>query len=279
MKGAAPGLPATPAALAAIALWGTLAWLSLVLAAWPPFFLLGSALAIGALPALYRIRDWRVPARTLVLGVYGLFGFHFFLFLALRHAPPVEANLINYLWPLLIVLLAPVLLQGYQLRGRHVGGALMGFAGAMLLIGPDVREHTFAIGYVYALASAFIWSSYSLWTKRVPAFSTAAIGLFCAVASGLAFVAHGLLEPRFVPPRGDLPYLLAMGLGPMGAAFFLWDRAMKRGDPRHIGALAYLTPVLSTLLLIAAGRGALSLRIALATALVIGGASMAARSR
>ncbi len=142
---------ATLAALAAIALWGSLAWLSLRLVSWPPFLLLGCALAIGALPALPRIRNWRVPLRTLVLGVYGLFGFHFFLFIALRHAPPVEANLINYLWPLLIVFLAPVLLAGYRLRAHHVGGAVMGFAGAALLVGPDVQGGPIAIAYVFAL--------------------------------------------------------------------------------------------------------------------------------
>src|SRR5438876_6202653 len=174
---------ATLAALAAIVLWGSLAWLSLRLVSWPPFFLLGCALAIGALPAVPRIRDVRVPRRTLGLGVYGLFGFHFFLFVALRNAPPVEANLINYLWPLLIVFLAPVLLEGYRLRAHHVAGAVMGFAGAALLVGPDLQGGEFAVGYIYALVSALIWASYSLWTKRVPPFATTAIGLFCVVAS------------------------------------------------------------------------------------------------
>ncbi len=91
-------------------LWGSLAWLSRELVAWPLFFLLGCALAVGALPAVPRIRAWRVPLRTLGLAVYGLLGFHFFLIPALRHVPPIGANLINYLWPLLIVFLAPVLL-------------------------------------------------------------------------------------------------------------------------------------------------------------------------
>ena len=269
----------TPAALAAVALWGSLAWLSLELVAWPPFFLLGCALAVGALPAVPRIRAWRVPLRTLGLGVYGLFGFHFFLFLALRHAPPVEANLINYLWPLLIVFLAPLLLDGYRLRVNHIAGALMGFAGAALLVGPDLAGGRFAVGYLFAVVSALIWSTYSLWTKRVPPFSTAAIGLFCVVASLLAFGCHWAWEAPFTPPSGDLPYLLAMGLGPMGSAFFLWDYALKRGDPRLIGTLAYLTPVLSTALLIVTGRGVLSLRIGVAAALVVGGAILAARGR
>jgi drug/metabolite transporter (DMT)-like permease len=269
---------ATFAALGAIVLWGSLAWLSVRLASWPPFFLLGCALGIGALPALPRWRHWRVPPRTLALGVYGLFGFHFFLFVALRNAPPVAANLINYLWPLLIVFLTPVLLEGYRLRARHVAGAVMGFTGAALLVAPELHGGRLAIGYVFALVSALIWSSYSLWTKRVPPFATAAVGLFCALASLLAFVAHWAWEPRFSPPAGDLAYLLAIGLGPMGTAFLLWDYALKRGDPRLLGTLAYLTPLLSTALLVGSGTGEFSLRIGVAALLIVAGAALAARA-
>src|SRR4029450_3374120 len=100
---------ATPAALGAILLWGTLATFGVALAHLPPLFLTGCALTIGALPGVARLRQWRVRATTLLLGSGGLFGFHFLLFLALRNAPPVEANLVNYLWPLLIVLLTPVI--------------------------------------------------------------------------------------------------------------------------------------------------------------------------
>ena len=90
-------------ALGAIALWATLASLGVSLRHVPPFLLTGLALVIGSVPAWPLMRQWKVPGTTLALGIYGLFGFHFLLFIALRHAPPVEANLVNYLWPLLIV--------------------------------------------------------------------------------------------------------------------------------------------------------------------------------
>ncbi|MEI4927684.1 EamA family transporter, partial [Klebsiella pneumoniae] len=56
------------------------------------------------------------------------------LFVAFRNAPPVEANLLNYLWPLLIVLLAPLLLPGTRLTRRHLLAAATGFVGAMLVV-------------------------------------------------------------------------------------------------------------------------------------------------
>ncbi|PPE70215.1 DMT family transporter [Caldimonas thermodepolymerans] len=269
----------TLCALGAIALWALLATLGVALSHVPPFLLTGLALLVGSVPAWPRWRDWRVPAPTLLLGVYGLFGFHFLLFIALRHAPPVEANLVNYLWPLLIVVMAPLFLPGLRLRAVHVVAALAGFAGAALaIVGGRELSGAWSWGYLPALGSAFIWASYSLLTKRVAAFPTAAIGLFGLVSGVLSLACHVALEPAASLSARDWALVAAMGLGPLGAAFFLWDVALKRGDPRRIGVLSYLTPLASTVLLVlATGRG-FSGWIAAAAALIVGAAVVGVRA-
>ena len=267
-------------ALAAIALWASLASLGVTLRHVPPFLLTGLALVIGSMPAWPLVRQWKVPARTLALGIYGLFGFHLLLFIALRHAPPVEANLVNYLWPLLIVVLAPLVLPQLALKPAHVIAALVGFAGAAIaILGSGNATGSWSWGYLPALASAFIWATYSLWTRRVPAFPTAAIGLFGLVSGLLSLLCHAALEPAAALSGRDWLLVIVMGLGPLGAAFFLWDRALKGGDPRQIGILSYLTPLASTaLLVVVSGRG-FSGSIALAAALIIGAAVLGARTR
>lgn len=268
-------------ALGAIALWASLASLGLALSHVPPFLLTGLALVVGSVPAWPLARHWRVPPLTLALGVYGLFGFHFLLFIALRLAPPVEANLVNYLWPLLIVVLAPVLLPGTRLRAAHVAAALVGFAGAVVAIlgaAQDVRA-AWSWGYLPALGSAFIWSTYSLWTQRVRAFPTAAIGLFGLVSGLLALACHWTLEPAVTLSGKDLALIGVTGLGPLGAAFFLWDKALKLGDARQIGVLSYLTPLASTVLLLLVTGRSLTTPIAVAAVMIIGAAMVGTRSR
>ena len=269
------------AAAGAILLWSTLAALGLALAHLPPFLLTGCALVLGALPGLPRWRQWRVPRRTLALGIAGLFGFHFLLFLALRFAPAVEANLVNYLWPLLIVVLTPLLLPGWRLGARHVVAALAGFAGAALAIGvaPTAMDPRAALGFVLAGGSAVTWACYSLLVRRVPPFSSWAIGGFALASGMLALACHAMFEPRAAFAPGDAWKLLLLGLGPMGTAFYLWDVAMKRGDPRVIGVLAYATPVLSTALLLWVTSRPLTAALAGATALIAGAAVLAVTTR
>lgn len=271
-------------ALGAIALWASLAALGVALSHVPPFLLTGLSLLVGSLIALplsrFDLRQWRVQASTLALGVYGLFGFHFLLFIALRHAPPVQANLVNYLWPLGIVVMAPLFLPGVVLGARHVFAALLGFAGAALAIlgGSGSTGNTaWAWGYIPALASAFIWASYSLMTKRVRAFPTAAIGSFALLSGVLSLLCHALLEPAVSLSSQDMLLIAVLGLGPLGGTFFLWDAALKRGDARQIGVLSFLTPLLSTLTLLLVRGEAPSPSIGLAALMIVGAAVIATR--
>ena len=271
--------------LGAILLWASLASLVTLLSDIPPLLLTGIGLIIGALvsiPSLrFGINPWKVPAKTLLLGVYGLFGYHFMLFLGLQNAPAVEANLVNYLWPLLIVLLSPVFTKSLSLNFRYVLAAISGFAGAALAITSNSAGFGFAsieLGYLFALAAAVIWATYSLGTTKVPSFPTPAIGLFAVVSGVLAIVAHFLFEPAAAIGSGDWLLLVVLGAGPLGGAFYLWDAALKIGDPRRIGLLAFLTPLLSTALLVLVSGESLSWQLLIATALIVGGALLGPRS-
>ena len=287
----------------AVLLWSTLAALTVLSGDIPPLQLLAMCFTLGTLvgvvAALWQGRGRGQPARALLprlpgrvwaLGVYGLFGYHFAYFMALRLAPPVAANLINYLWPLLIVLFA-ALLPGERLRGRHAAGVLAGFGGAALLVtrGEGLRfEGQYAAGYAFALACAVIWSSYSVLSRRVAApagaprgetDSARAVMGYCAATAALALVGHLLFETTVWPAGWQWAAVVALGLGPVGAAFYTWDYGVKHGDIQTLGVLAYGAPLLSTLLLVALGLAAPSWLLAAACALIVGGAVVAATGK
>jgi len=243
-------------ALTAILLWSTLALAGSGLQDVPRLLLLGVTLLTSGLTSLVRRGGWRVPLKVLLVGVGGIFGYHFLYFTAFANAPAVEVNLINYLWPLLIVVLTPLILPGTSLRANHILGAVLGLAGASLIAtgGRADLQLQYLPGYAAALGAALIWALYSLLTKRLPPFPTDSIGVFCLISGmlslGIYFLGGGTLAQIARVSTAQWLFLLLVGIGPMGAAFFFWDAGLKRGDSRVIGSLAYLTPLLSTLNLV-----------------------------
>ncbi len=278
---------ATLVGLAAIIMWSLLAALTVATGRVPPFQLLAMTFAIGAcvgpLTWLWRpsaIRALRQPLAVWLIGIGGLFGYHALYFLALRLAPPAEAGLLNYLWPLLIVLLSS-LLPGERLAPHHIVGAVLGFAGTILLFAgnsgssPDPAHIP---GFVAAFVAAFVWAGYSVMSRKLAAVPTDAVAGFCLATALLAAMCHFALETT-VWPETTVQWLaiVALGIGPVGIAFFVWDIGMKRGDIRVLGAASYATPLLSTAFLILAGFAKPTATLAIAAALIAGGGLIAAK--
>ncbi|MBX9458291.1 MAG: EamA family transporter [Rhizobium sp.] len=281
-------LRATLIGFSACLMWALLALFTAASGTMPPFQLNAICFAIGALPGIVlfilrpeRIRNLRQPIGAWATGIIGLFGYHFLYFTALRNAPAAEASMIAYLWPLFIVL-GSAMLPGERLRLVHIVGALVGFAGAVLIVSAragGTEEFSAAqsyLGYAAALACAFTWSGYSLLSRRYGQVPTDVVTAFCIATSILSALCHLALETT-VWPESSNQWLAIAGLGifPVGLAFYAWDHGVKNGDIQLLGVASYAAPVLSTLALIAAGFAEASWQVLTACVLVSGGALIA----
>jgi drug/metabolite transporter (DMT)-like permease len=279
---------ATLIGFSAVAMWALLALLTDASGEVPPFLLSAITFAIGTgvglLARLFMPRQQqkvRIPPQVWVIGIAGLFGYHFFYFTALRNAPAVEASLIAYLWPLLIVI-GSALMPGERLAWNHVAGALLGLAGTFLIVtrgGGLSFDASYAFGYAMAGVCALVWSAYSLLSRRFPSVPTTIVTWFCAATSVLSLACHLMLEETVLPAdAGQWLAVLGLGLMPVGAAFYAWDIGVKRGNIQVLGAACYAAPLLSTLVLIATGFAEPGWRILAACLLITGGAVLAAKS-
>lgn len=278
-------LRATLIGFTAILMWSLLALLTVASGRVPPFQLAAMTFAIGgAIGAAWVVwtgawRALRQSPAVWALGVCGLFGYHALYFLALRLAPPAEAGLLNYFWPLLIVLFSG-LLPGEHLRLHSVAGALLGLVGTVILfMGKGLAfALQFADGYSAAFCAAFVWAGYSVLSRRFAAVPTAAVAGFCLVTALSAALFHLVFETT-VWPENATQWLavLALGVGPVGIAFYAWDVGVKRGDIRLLGVASYTAPILSTLCLVLAGYAEASTTLGLAAILIAGGGLLAAK--
>jgi drug/metabolite transporter (DMT)-like permease len=277
---------ATLIGLTAILMWSLLAVLAVAAGKIPAFQLAAMTFAIGAtvgsLSWIGRpdaVAALRQPPVAWIVGVGGLFGYHALYFLALRFAPPAEAGLLNYLWPLLIVLFSS-LLPGERLALHHVIGAMLGLIGTVLLFAGSAGGFApgEVPGLIAAFVAAFVWATYSVLSRRLKSVPTDAVAGFCLATALLAAAVHELLEVTVWPDTAvQWLAISALGVGPVGAAFYAWDIGMKRGDIRVLGAASYATPLLSTLFLILAGFAKPSANIAISAVLIAGGGLIAAK--
>ena len=278
---------ATAIGFVAVLLWSLLALFTVGSEPVPPLLLNALCFSIGGVLGLvWTVRSGgfgqlrRVPLRVYAFGTLGLLGYHALYFSALRLAPAAEAGLIAYLWPLLIVLFSG-LLPGETLRPGHLIGALVAFGGAALIItggGPGFRAE-YLPGYGLALLCALTWSAYSVLSRRVGHAPTSSVAVIC-IATAIASALLHLAFEETVWPAGVIGWAstLALGLGPVGLAFYVWDIGVKRGDIQMLGTASYAAPILSTLILVLAGIAAPSWTLLIAALLVTGGATMAARA-
>jgi len=278
---------ATAIGFIAVLLWALLALFTVGSAPTPPLLLNTLCFAIGGTLGLIwtfasgsvgRLRE--VPFRVYAFGTLGLFGYHALYFSALRLAPAAEAGLIAYLWPLLIVVFSG-LLPSERLRRGHVAGALLGFAGAALIItgGGSGFSAAHLPGYGLALLCALTWSGYSVLSRRIGTAPTASVAVFCLASAALSLPLHLLFEETILPDQAlGWAAIAGLGLGPVGLAFYVWDIGVKQGDIQLLGTSSYAAPLLSTLVLVVTGIASGSFTLLWAALLVTGGALVAARA-
>jgi drug/metabolite transporter (DMT)-like permease len=279
---------ATTLGMGAILLWATLATLTTLKGPIPPFqttaivFTIGAAVSVLVALLRGRLHCIRPTAASLALGIYGLFGYHALYFAALKLAPPAEAHLISSLWALLTVLLSG-LLPGAGLRLRHVLAAFLGMGAAAILVWDqlDLVQGTDAkrLGFGLALGCALVWSTYSVASRLLAGVPSESIAVSCLATAALAFVCSLLFE-QWTMPAGQTAWLalIGLGIGPVGAAFLLWDVGMKGGSVPLLGVLSYASPIISTGLLMLLGLAAPTWALAVACALMVVAAVVATRA-
>ena len=263
----------------AVVLWGALPALKLTNKL-PPFLLLTCAFAVSGFTALIvcsttgqRFADL-LPRSAVVwsIGSLGMFGSFFTVFAAYDLAPPVEVHLISYLWPVFIALLSGLLPNGHPLRRRHLMGISLGLIGFVILISDNGLlkvDPSHLDGYLLALASAVVWTVYSLYTGVAGNVHPLSVGWFCWASGLFALMMHLAFEPWPTSLLlADLWSTLAIGAGPLGIAFFAWTFGLQHGKARAISIAAYFVPAISAGLLYALGYAGLSDKVFLSIPLI-----------
>ena len=191
------------------------------------------------------IPNWKCS----LLGVWGVFAYHYVYYIALSYAPLAEGTILATTWSFWIVVFSSVI-HFKRLKFSIMLTALVGMIGAVLVISSRnnlIFSSKYTLGYLLALSCGLIWSSFSVALSHIKMSREpmTAFTIFAAILSALLYLAT---MPHTVPSRSSLFAATYLGVVPLGLSFFLWNRAVTKGNMVIIGFLSYLTPPLSVLL-------------------------------
>lgn len=195
--------------------------------------------------------------------------------MALRHIPAAEANLILYLWPVIVVLLAAAMGLA-TLRAHHVTGVAVGLAGAVLVIGGGVGGLSW-IGAGLAVGGGLAWAFFVVFRLWQGEGAPDALPRGLALSAAIAFAIHLLLEDWVAPTAQVLAGTILVGIVPLGLGNLAWDHGVRKGNRLLLATLAYATPLVSALLLIAAGLAAPTLGLLIGAVLIVAAGVIAAK--
>lgn len=245
--------------LIAIFFWASSALIVVNTGDIPPMLLTALAAFIGFLfCVLYWIakgqaisKKFEMSKRAYALGIFGITGYITLWLAGLKLAPAFEANTLNYMWPLLLVVFS-ARVDRTKITSFQLIGLCFGLVGSFFIFQRYGFSQEYSaqnmLGLLLAFGGAVIWAIYSSLTKIVH-FESDRVGIFLLITSIFAAILSVAFEDHAMINVHDLSVLAIVLLGATRVSFVFWDNAMKHGDRALLGSLSYLVPVFSVLLL------------------------------
>ncbi|WP_299472436.1 DMT family transporter [uncultured Roseibium sp.] len=284
------GFPGGPAAktyslvAGAVVLWASWPALATLVHPAPPLLVLGASALIGFfLSFLLALRQnascafVSVPFRTLAFVAAGLMGNNAFYLAAIARIGPAEANVVHYLWPVFLVLLASMLRRRVPTLVEALGIGF-GFTGVAIALSPQMGGELDIFGVLLGACGALTFAVYSV-GRSFAKTKTNVVGPSLGLAGICALAAHFLFEPNYWPSMGQWLAIALMGIGPFTIANVLWDKATRQGSAATISSLAFLTPLVAMGLLAVFGLGMVTIFTIVGALFAIAGALLSSGSK
>ncbi len=207
------------------------------------------------------------------LGFLGLFLYSAFFYYGLARMTSQEACILNYLWPLMIVLFScPIL--GEKLTRRKIFAVGMSFAGVIVVMAGGIENFSSEkiFGALSCVIAAACYGLFSVLNKRRRLNQKLAMMIIWATTAACAFIAGYFLEQWTLPNLRQIVGLLWLGVMINAVAYLTWALALETTtNTARTANLAYLVPILAIFISTFVAGEELSLAVIPALILILGG--------
>ena len=210
------------------------------------FFLLIVNIVKGNLVQLknFKVKDYLQLAG---IGILGTFLYNLFFYLGVNKMQASQAFIINYLWPIMTVICACIILKE-KMTLRKMIAIILSFIGVIIVTSNGNLLHLDKeniIGAIYCTLAAISYGLFSALNKKKTYNNFLKMMLFYMVTFIIAFIYILITKEWFIPVGNQLIGLLWIGVFTSAIGFTSWTLALEKGETAKISNLAYITPFLS----------------------------------
>jgi len=194
-------------------------------------------------------KDW---IHSIVLGILGTYLYYILLYFGYANAKGIEVLIIQYCWPIFVIILSILILKE-RLNIRKVISIVLGFFGVFLVLTKgkltEIHLDNFFVDSIVFIA-AFVFGLFSVLSKRVRIDSLTLVTIYFFTATVISFLSMISLSEFKLPTQETFLPIIINGIFVNGVSYLLWIGALKIGKASFIAPFVFLTPVISTILLI-----------------------------
>jgi drug/metabolite transporter (DMT)-like permease len=193
----------------------------------------------------YTRKDYLI---MLGMGFLGVFVYHIFLYSSFALAPAGQVNVMNYLWPIFIVMLSiPILHEKFNYK--TIIAIVLSFLGAIIALTKGnftLFSGQYSLGYLLAAVGAFFYGLFCVLGKKV-SYDKLSSMLVYFIAAAIFIIPTTAVVSSFVMPKSLTTIISLLALGGLinSLTLVLWFKALKSGHTHKTANLVYIVPFLA----------------------------------
>lgn len=192
----------------------------------------------------YKSKDYLI---IFSLGLIGIFLYDLFFYLGINAMQASQAFIINYLWPIMTVLFACIILKE-KFTLRKIIAIIISFIGVIIVSSNGNIfniDKSSIMGTFYCMLAAILYGLFSVLNKKQNYNKYTSMMLFYLGSFIISLIYVLTSKKTFMPELNQLLGMLWIGIFTSAIAYTSWALALAKGDTARISNIAYLTPFIS----------------------------------
>lgn len=190
--------------------------------------------------------------KVVFLGFLGTYLYYILLYFGYKNAKGLEVLVLQYSWPVFIVLLSSIILKE-KITKRKTIAVTLGFLGVFVILSKGNFTHIHLANIkvdMIVLFAGLVFALFSVLSKKITLDALSLNTIYFLIATIFSFFSMMIFSNFKLPTQSDIYPIIINGLLVNGISYLFWIKALKNAKASFLAPFIFLTPVISSIYLV-----------------------------